>query len=134
MKRTQEEKDERLLERNGWTVECWSPFEIRHEESGSFATKIAANKVLNGLRAERRAEQAEKRKPQHSLDALPRDSVVQDPDSPDIFWTKGPHDVWLATASRSAGMLHKQLGDRQPEVLFVPTADIPVWPPKKEAK
>ncbi len=31
-----------LLEKDGWTVECESPLEIRHED-GSFATLGAAN-------------------------------------------------------------------------------------------
>ena len=27
---------ERLLQANGWEVECYSPLEVRHSESGSF--------------------------------------------------------------------------------------------------
>ena len=34
-------EDREILEKNGWTVECESPFEIRHED-GSFATGQAA--------------------------------------------------------------------------------------------
>jgi hypothetical protein len=41
--------DEALLEENGWTVECQSPFEIRNEESNSFATGEAAYIVLRSL-------------------------------------------------------------------------------------
>lgn len=41
-----------LLESNGWTVECKSPFEIRHDETGSFATQLAAVAVVNELRSE----------------------------------------------------------------------------------
>ena len=48
---------EQLLERNGWTVECEHPFEIRHEESGSFATMKAADMVLGLLIAEQNSEQ-----------------------------------------------------------------------------
>lgn len=33
------------LEANGWTVECYSPFEL-HNEDGSFATGQAAEMVL----------------------------------------------------------------------------------------
>ena len=40
-----------MLEANGWTVECESPFEIRHDETGSFATNIAAHAVAADLRA-----------------------------------------------------------------------------------
>lgn len=38
-------KEIELLEKNGWTVECESPFEVRHED-GSFATGQAAEMVL----------------------------------------------------------------------------------------
>lgn len=37
-----------LLQSNGWTVECESPFEIRHED-GSFATGAAAFLVMHTL-------------------------------------------------------------------------------------
>lgn len=39
------EDDEKLLEKFGWTVECYSPFEISHED-GSFASGQAADVVL----------------------------------------------------------------------------------------
>lgn len=32
-----------ILEDNGWTIECYSPFEIRHDETGSFASGLAAH-------------------------------------------------------------------------------------------
>jgi len=41
--------DEQLLEKHGWTLECESPFEIRHED-GSFATGQAADIVLLALK------------------------------------------------------------------------------------
>ena len=40
--------DHKLLADNGWTVECESPFEIRHED-GSFATLNAAEIVLESF-------------------------------------------------------------------------------------
>ena len=40
-----------FLKKHGWTVECESPFEIRHTD-GSFATGQAAKAVLDGLMAE----------------------------------------------------------------------------------
>jgi hypothetical protein len=43
------ETDEALLEADGWTVECKSPFEIRHKD-GSFATGQAADAVVFTLR------------------------------------------------------------------------------------
>jgi hypothetical protein len=43
------ETDEALLQADGWTVECSSPFEIRHKD-GSFATGQAAEAVLFTLR------------------------------------------------------------------------------------
>jgi Lar family restriction alleviation protein len=38
-------KQERILERGGWTVECESPFEIR-DKDGNFASGLAAYYVL----------------------------------------------------------------------------------------
>lgn len=43
-----EEKIEELLAKEGWTVDCWSPFEIRHED-GSFATMQAARVLVSSL-------------------------------------------------------------------------------------
>lgn len=42
--------DEKLLNKNGWTVECYSPFEIRHKESENFATNLAAEQILWSLK------------------------------------------------------------------------------------
>ena len=42
-------EDEVLLEENGWECECYSPFEIRHE-NGSFATGQGAYSVLASLK------------------------------------------------------------------------------------
>jgi len=44
-------QDEKILESNGWTIECNSPFEIRHED-GSFATGQAADIVLSSVKDE----------------------------------------------------------------------------------
>lgn len=41
--------NEKVLEENGWIIECESPFEIRHKESGSFASNQAAYMILNEL-------------------------------------------------------------------------------------
>lgn len=38
-----------MLEANGWVVECESPLEIRHAESESFASGLAANMVVDAL-------------------------------------------------------------------------------------
>lgn len=43
------DEDEKLLEENGWTVNCWSPFEISTIE-GSFASGEAAYMVLSELK------------------------------------------------------------------------------------
>jgi hypothetical protein len=45
-------RDFELLEQNGWMVECESPFEIRHIESGSFASEIAADMILGVIQRE----------------------------------------------------------------------------------
>ena len=47
------ENDIELLEENGWVVECESPFEIRYEDGGAFATGLAAQIVLDDLKHER---------------------------------------------------------------------------------
>ena len=38
-----------LLEKNGWVVECESPFQIRHE-NGSFASGLAVELILKSLK------------------------------------------------------------------------------------
>ena len=43
--------DEQLLKKNDWVVECESPFEIRHTETGSFASGIAVEMVLQNLKS-----------------------------------------------------------------------------------
>jgi hypothetical protein len=43
------DSDIKILEADGWTVECESPFEIRHEETESFASGTAAYYVLDAL-------------------------------------------------------------------------------------
>jgi hypothetical protein len=40
--------DRNILEAKGWTVECESPLEIRHED-GSFATNKAAKYTIAGI-------------------------------------------------------------------------------------
>lgn len=40
--------EKEILAKYGWTVECESPFEIRHED-GSFATEEAARIVTDYL-------------------------------------------------------------------------------------
>jgi hypothetical protein len=45
--------NDKLLEANGWTVECHSPLEIRHED-GSFATLNAARTVIESIEEEDR--------------------------------------------------------------------------------
>jgi len=46
------EEDKKLLEDNGWEVECESPFEIRTKD-GSFASGEAAYIVLDNLKSEK---------------------------------------------------------------------------------
>lgn len=41
-------KREEILKKEGWTVECHSPFEIRHSD-GSFATGQAANIIFQSI-------------------------------------------------------------------------------------
>jgi NurA-like 5'-3' nuclease len=41
--------DKKILESNGWVIECESPFEIRHED-GSFASGQGALSVLYTLK------------------------------------------------------------------------------------
>lgn len=48
--------DEELLERHGWTVECSSPREVRHDKTGSFVSLLAVDYLLFGLRQEDKEE------------------------------------------------------------------------------
>lgn len=43
-------KDIKLLEENGWIVECELPFEIRNIENGGFASGVAATIILDGIK------------------------------------------------------------------------------------
>ncbi len=44
------EKDEEILEAAGWIVECYSPLEIKHEDTKSIATGIAVNLILESIK------------------------------------------------------------------------------------
>lgn len=46
-----EMSDEEILKEMGWTIECQSPFEIRHED-GSFASGQAAQYCLDNIKKE----------------------------------------------------------------------------------
>lgn len=52
-------KDKKILKHFGWTIECQSPYEIKHED-GSFASGQAAHFVIEQLRSEYIEEQYEK--------------------------------------------------------------------------
>lgn len=43
------QKDKKILELNGWIVECESPFEIRKSKTESFASNEAAELILSLL-------------------------------------------------------------------------------------
>lgn len=43
---------ERLLEKNGWTMECYSPLEICYDETGDRATGVAAKLIIELLAKE----------------------------------------------------------------------------------
>jgi ribA/ribD-fused uncharacterized protein len=49
--------DEDYLKEEGWVVECESPFEIRHNESGSFASGHAAYAVIRDIKANYNADE-----------------------------------------------------------------------------
>ena len=40
-------KVEEILKKEGWIVECKSPLEIRHEDSGGFASLFAAELIID---------------------------------------------------------------------------------------
>ena len=44
-----DKRDRAILENDGWVIECESPFEIRNDETESFATNQAAYAVLESL-------------------------------------------------------------------------------------
>jgi hypothetical protein len=43
---------ELILRAAGWTIECLNPLELRHPETGSVASRWAAEAVIGGLEAE----------------------------------------------------------------------------------
>lgn len=47
--------NEEILEKEGWTIECESPFEIRYED-GSFATLNAAYMILKIIKLAKEIE------------------------------------------------------------------------------
>ena len=42
----------KVLEENGWIVECESPFEVRSEDGYSFATNQAVHEILYSIKCE----------------------------------------------------------------------------------
>jgi len=44
------DEDKKVLEENGWNLDCESPFEISHEATNSFASNGAADIVLRYLK------------------------------------------------------------------------------------
>jgi len=55
-------KDQDILERNGWSVDCESPFEISHED-GSTATGQAAYIVIGYLKQNKSEDEDEEAEP-----------------------------------------------------------------------
>jgi len=55
-----DEAVEKLLKDNGWIVECYSPLEIRQEESGAFATLWAAQSVIDEIVNENKPKKKKK--------------------------------------------------------------------------
>ena len=47
---------EKILEKYGWEIQCYSPFEIYHSETNSFATNMAAKIVVDDCRKEEENE------------------------------------------------------------------------------
>lgn len=43
-------EDERMLEADGWNIDCLSPFELSHSETESFAKNYAAEIVVDNIR------------------------------------------------------------------------------------
>jgi hypothetical protein len=58
--------DARLLESNGWEIECESPFEIFHAETNSKATGMAARIVLEDIK--RQEEETDIISTSHTID------------------------------------------------------------------
>jgi hypothetical protein len=42
-------EDEKMIEADGWIIECKSPLEISHTESNSFASGYAAEIVIDSI-------------------------------------------------------------------------------------
>ena len=48
------DKEERLLEENGWQVVCLSPFEIEHIETGETAEGTGAQLILEAYKMKKK--------------------------------------------------------------------------------
>lgn len=68
-------KTEKILTENGWTVECESPFEIRHE-NGSFATMSAAYSVASELLLSETLERINLIKDSYKAELIDKDTFV----------------------------------------------------------
>lgn len=76
-----DKNDEIILEANGWIVECESPFEIRNEETESFASNQAAYEILRSLKRDmedqRKLAQKEREKWEEKHRACPKCGEVR---------------------------------------------------------
>ncbi len=71
-------KDEELLEQNGWEIECYSPFEIRHIETGSFATNWAATAVVDDLKQSEKLYKIRLISESYENDLIDKDKFVEE--------------------------------------------------------
>jgi len=50
------DKEEKLLEKNGWQVVCLSPFEIEHKATGETAQGLGAQLILDAYKMQKKNE------------------------------------------------------------------------------
>lgn len=113
---TPSDQNEALLESLGWTVECQSPFEIRHQD-GSFASGQAARLVLSALQSDAdEASSEQSAAPVTELLALfdrvrtLTDVAAQQTSIDHDSWKRCFELVFSASCSRRIGALLDQLG------------------------
>lgn len=101
-----------LLQRNGWTIECESPFEIRHSD-GSFATGQAANIIMQTFIEEQTI-------PFQRLDRLCRKHRT-------VFVLENNNDSEVITAVRCLNAFVEPLKSRTHNIRFYKTKSMLWW-------
>lgn len=101
------ESDCELLNDNDWIIECESPFEIRKQKTGDFASGEAAYIVLAVLKEEAREEQEETDRNFVTRETI-EDSLVYHKDKLQLYSDSPESSIYKCIQSR-IHLLEQQL-------------------------